>query len=351
MKFLISLFRSIFYSFLVLLALCFIAFVVVNIFGATILESLLGRVLPCQSVSIGSLRLLPPYLNLGEFYCAREGGPVLRIDSIKAKVNFLKQEVSWVEVKGLDVRFPLIDNEGDGKTGVTPRLRLLLGLVTLPIKEIVLSDSDVYFMKDNKDIGKIHIVKMVLYRPIVENKYFSFNSKVLVESEIERKNGELRSDGWLDWDNKNALFTVEGKDLDMAFLSKLFSLPDVKGIMYLRIEGDGRSNNLVLKNYVKVEQFSAPNVEALKKIPILPAFLPVIDGLSRPEFSLEFTIQTKLDNPKLELKQHLLNAIKKMVKNNEGENNKRDEGQIYDIINDLAGLVGSVLDDLQDIVK
>ncbi len=352
MKFLFSFSRFIFHFLLALLIVCFSLLVVVNVFGASILESFLSKILPSCSVSVDSLRILPPYLSVKGFYCAKENGPELRVNSIKLKVDILKQDVSWVEIRGVDVRLPLVDTpEKSGETNIRSPLRLLLGLTALPIKEVMLFNSIVHFVRGGENIGNIRVLRIVLYRPMVKNRYFSFNSRIVVESGEQGRNGRLRCDGWLDWDNKNALFTLEGKELDMAFLSKLFSLPDIKGIMYLRVEGNGRDNDLVLKNYVKVKQFFVPQISVLKKVPILPAFLPVVEGLSRPEFSLEFTVETQLDNPKIELKRHILDAIRKMVKNGEAQNNKEDEGQIYDIINDLAGLVGSVVDSLQDIVR
>ncbi len=343
-------FRFIFHLFFFFLIICFLLFAMLNIFGARMVESWLESILPSRMVSVGSLTFFPPYVEMSGFQFLGKDGSELKIDSMKARVNILEWEVAWIEIKGIQMYLTLQRNnkQKHEKKDIISSLSVPLGfLASLPIREIVILDSDVHLVREGDRIGSFRVVKGVLYRPAMKSKYFSFDLNALLISDVKGERGRLRCNGWLDWDNKNALFTLIGEDLDISFLAKLFSFPHViKGIMDIRVEGDARNNDLVLKNSLRVEKFSIPKVKALRKVPILPAFLPAINSLSRPEFSLEFTIKTKLDHPKIELKRYIVEAIERMTKGPKEENNQEDKGQFYDIINGLVDLVGSVIENL-----
>ncbi len=295
--------------------------------------------------------MFPPKVVVSGMRLGLPSSGSVYLSQVRMKVGFFPFRFKWIQVEGGRIVLYGGYKKGDnGKDKDSEFSRGLLAFLGLPFNQVEVEDVLVELRgKERRLIGWARIERLVVYRPDVRRGHLNFDGKV----EIAGKEyaGTLESAGWIDWDGKNAHLKVKGDRIDLSLIAEVFGVsPGLRGFVSFKVDGQARENDLVLKNEVELHEFVYESIKPLTAIPIIPALVPLLDGLSQPNMRLEFTIRTKLDNPKLDLKRQILNAIRTAVKQGTITKNESDKGGIYGIINDLVGIVGSVVGDIEDIL-
>ncbi len=313
---------------------------VLELFGGPLLSLLLQRMYGLD-VKIGRVSLLSGMKVFSLDY--RGSGVSLHLDELQLLPLLSSFGMKLVAVRGgrIEVKLDKGDRQG---TGFNPVVLALVPL-RLPVEKLSAIDLRIALERDGDD-SSIELEKLLVYRPDLKREYYDFH----LNGRLFRGGvyGSVEFSGWLDWEKKNALFVLKGDHIPLGFFRSFLEVPEVEGLLSLRIEGEAEDNVLVLKNWFGIKGLDVVGSTALGNLPVVSGILSPLAGLGE-ELELEFKVTTRLDNPQIDFKKEILSALSRYRRGQggagEGDSKAKVSGEIYDIINDLVGIVGSVLGD------
>ncbi len=253
----------------------------------------------------------------------------------------------WVESVVLDnIRFRWQLGDRHSNKGSAKQFSGIEGLavvIGLPVQDIIANDGVLELYTKEGTVAKVEFSGRV-YRPSINIHYYDIDLSSKIYSHQYVGQGTVK--GWLDWDNKNADIDLDLHSLDLGLLEYFFNLPDMEGLIDIGIKARAKANKLVMENSIALHKFSYNSLAT--KVPVISSLMPVVNSLKEPDLKFNFRVTTKLDSPKFNFKRYILSALmdqKKVVSNvSDSDDEKQDKGEIYDIINDFVGVVGSVID-------
>ncbi len=316
---------------------------VLEVFGGPLLTVFLQRMYGWD-VKIGRVSLLSGMKLFSLDYT----GPdvTLHLDEIQTLPLFSSFGMRLIAVRGGEIELKLDKGNAKGaEVGFNPAVLALVPL-RLPVEKLSVTDLRIGLERDGES-SQIELDKLLVYRPDLKRGYYDFhlNGRLFRDGMY----GSVEFSGWLDWDKKNALFVLKGDHIPLGFFRSFLEMPELEGLLSLRIEGEAEDNVLVLKNWFGIKGLEIGGAGALTGLPLVSAVLGPLSGIGE-ELELQFKVTTRLDNPQIDFRKEILSALRRYRQGQgiaeEGDSKAGEvTGEIYDIINGLVGIVGSVLGD------
>lgn len=238
-----------------------------------------------------------------------------------------------------------LDNRDPNRNsaGQYPGIKALAVIMGLPVQDITVNNGVLDLYRKKQTEARVEFSARI-YRPSVNIHYYNMDLSSKIYSHQYVGQGSVK--GWLDWDNKNADIDLDVHSLDLTLLEYFFNLPDMEGLIDIGIKARAKANKLVMENTIALHKFSYNSLAT--KVPVISSLMPVVNSLKEPDLKFNFRVTTKLDSPKFNFKKYILSALmdqKKVVSDSsDSDDERQDKGEIYDIINDFVGVVGSVID-------
>lgn len=303
---------------LILFAIFISCSIAIALYGKRIVVNLIEQNLKMKA-SLGGISLgLPFSINLTNL----EVGNLLKADTISVSLNrltLINAVINLEQSQDGTLNLPRFKQ----KNKVAP-----VFLTGLAIKngELIFTDKKVNPEGYRIIVGKINAyISKVMLPPTSLNTKFKL-SATLMDSDA-RVLGSADTSGWIDFGPKNMDATLHIKDLDITYFHPYYGnfISDKKLLSArlnltsilkaenndLTITSDFKLSDLV---YAKQEQ---PKEAELPKFDLLKNTLELFTD-ARGNLSLDFTINTKLDNPGInisELKRVVLNSAIKNLSN------------------------------------
>ncbi len=161
--------------------------------------------------------------------------------------------------------------------------------------------------------------------------------------------GNLTTKGWIDLAKKNAKFTITANNIDIDIIETLAKIVPMDGKLSLKIKGEAKNDKLTIQTHLKLEEFCYKPLKLFQDLPVARELIPGVNKVTKKRIETSFSVTTSLTHPNIKIARIIKNAIIKQRDNKKDDKeNLHDKKDIYDIINDFAGAVGNLIENLTD---